>query len=118
MLDPKTLTERDQKVLNTLIYKDLNDLTEDDKAVLRARQDYLTDEQKARLGTDIVRQVNHKDVIREQQAKAEEKKEEDQDELEELQQRAQELGINTEGLSSADLEVAISTILGPQADEE
>lgn len=97
------MDELAQKKFDELIHKDLPAFSETDKAFLRARESYLTDEQKKVF----------KSVL-----KGEEPKPEPQPDLRRsrsyraLQTQAKELGLSFIGVSRVDLEKSIETALG------
>jgi hypothetical protein len=47
MLNPSMLTESDRLALEAVLAQSPADVSEEDAAILRARRDYLTEEQKA-----------------------------------------------------------------------
>jgi len=97
------------EILRTIASKDLNDLTSQDKAILRARRSYLTPEQAERLKGALnekperVKEENIEGPTRDERRT-----------YRQLQAQAAELGLEkVVGVTRNELEGFISTALGP-----
>lgn len=90
--------------LNKIVRKDLMELTHADKAFLKARRVYLTGKQQTKFASVLNAKLRGPKEIMVTGFKS----------YKETQRRAKELGIPFYGVKKAELEVAISTIEGPE----